>query len=108
MKPGEDTAHFRRFFRHEVGLRAAVGDPVAGWRHDVRVVDLGLGGAGLVAEGLPELVAGARVSVAFESPALWDPLALDAHVVWVKDGRAGVAFEHGTLQSTYALFDLLG
>lgn len=147
MKPGEETRHFRRFFRRvflstpdqprifssapdqvpvllsapyqapvllsgpdqapAAGLRAVVAHPVAGWKHDVRVLDLGLGGAGLDAVALAELAEGDRVSVAFNSPALWDPLTLAARVVWLKNGRAGVAFEHGTVQSTYALFDLL-
>jgi hypothetical protein len=98
---------FRRFLRQAVTLRAAVAHPVAGWQREVRVVDVGLGGAGLDVVTLPEIGEGDRVSLSFTTPALWDPLTLSARVIWVKDGRAGVAFEHKSPSSAHALFELI-
>lgn len=107
MKRGHEMGRFRRFHRHAVTLHAAVAHPHAGWQRDVRVLDVGVGGAGLDVVTLPEIGEGDRVSVSFTSPALWDPLTLSARVVWVRDGRAGVAFEHKSPQSAHALFELI-
>ena len=115
--------HFRHFPRQPVNLRASIAHPMAGWQRDIEVIDLGIAGAGLASplllagstEGLPRfgegfaLSEGERVTLSFHAPNLWDPLTLTARVAWVKaeSGRAGVAFEHKSPPSVYALFELL-
>lgn len=97
-------------------LRAALTHPVAGWRREVLVEDLGLGGARLaVGDPLVEgpLAVGDRLTIWLVAPSLWDPLAITARVAWIhgapgEPGHAGLAFEHRDPQGTLALFDLLG
>jgi hypothetical protein len=99
-----------------VRLRAALTHPLAGWRREVVVEDLGLGGARLVlGDPLVEgpLALGDHVTLWFVAPSLWDPLSITARVAWIRSvpgerGHAGVAFEHRDPQGTYALHELLG
>jgi hypothetical protein len=108
--PGRD--HFRAMARRRVGLSATLLSHDAGWEQPVRVVDLGLGGARLeVADGLG---LGSSVRLLIATPNRWDPVALDAHVVWsrepdgVRAGEAGLRFDHHTSSDVRALVDLLG
>lgn len=86
--------HFRAFARRpsELVAEVALGSrEVRG-----RLVDLGLGGAGLV---LPEPVPVAeRVHLVLHLPQLWDPLRIAAEIAWCEaregavNARAGVRF----------------
>ena len=93
-------------------LRATLAHPRAGWERDADVFDIGLGGACLSA-GEP-VAAGERVSVAFVTPTLWDPLLIPARVAWYRPGaglepaRVGVSFDHVGPASVLALFELVG
>jgi hypothetical protein len=86
--------------------------PRAGWERDADVFDIGLGGACVSAS--EAVTSGDRVSVAFLAPTLWDPLLIPARVAWFRagsgpeDGRAGVAFDHTSSASVFALFELVG
>lgn len=86
--------HFRAFARRPSQLSAEVAFGPIELRG--RLVDLGLGGAGLI---LPEPVtAGERVHLALHLPQLWDPLRIAAEIAWCEaregagDTRAGVRF----------------
>ena len=86
--------HFRAFARRPSELLAQVALGPREIRG--RLVDLGLGGAGLI---LPEAVpVGERVHLVLHLPQLWDPLRIPAEVAWceTRDGdvnsRAGVRF----------------
>jgi hypothetical protein len=107
--------HFRALSRQAVtlpgALRAAARDVV--WNRDVRVVDLGLGGACLeVSDSLP---AGTSVELVIDTPHLWDPLTLSGAVAWSRvladpeGGGAilGVRFDHATGSSVRTLSELL-
>jgi hypothetical protein len=101
-----------------VNLGATLRDNVGSVARDVRVRDLGLGGASLeVLEGsggarflTPEAI----VTVELAAPTRWDPLTLQGKVVWVRRSpqgrtmRAGVRFEHRDAAALFALFQLLG
>lgn len=99
-------SHYRRFPRQAVHVRASIAHPSAGFQHEIEVTDLGIAGAGVKVAKV-ELAPGDRVNISFLAPTLWDPLTLTARVVWSKDGRAGLAFEHKSPPSTYALLELL-
>lgn len=102
---------FRAHDRRKAALAASVAHPLAGWRVEGRVQDIGLGGASLE---LAELVEpGDRLMIEMMAPTLWDPLHLRARVAWARairpSGiRCGVAFEHADGTSLFALFELLG
>jgi Tfp pilus assembly protein PilZ len=95
-----------------VSLTATVSHPRAGWVREARVVDLGFGGA--CVEVADHTARGELLVLSFESPALWDPLAVAGRVVWTDAGRAGrlprvgVAFEHRDPGAVYSLFELMG
>jgi hypothetical protein len=86
--------HFRAFARRPSELSAAIafnGREIKG-----RLVDLGLGGAGLL---LPEaLPGGERVHLVLHLPQLWDPLEILTEIAWCEaqtgdlNVRAGVRF----------------
>lgn len=110
--------HFRAHARRRVDLDATLRGREGGFSHDVRVRDLGLGGACVE---LAELHAGAVgvereavVTLEVMAPTLWDPLLLAGRIAWVRRGgqgrmtRAGVRFEHREPAALYALFQLLG
>lgn len=86
--------HFRAFARRPSELRAQVA--IGPREIQGRLVDLGLGGAGLI---LPEAVpAGEQVHLVLHLPQLWDPLRIPAEVAWSEtragdvNSRAGVRF----------------
>jgi hypothetical protein len=85
---------------------------VAGWQREIDVVDLGIAGAGIEGIAAFELAEGDRLTISFHAPMLWDPLTLTGRIAWARpelgsSGRAGIAFEHKSPQSVYALFELL-
>lgn len=72
----------------------------------MRLVDLGMGGAGLKTDA--RLDVGARIDLVIQAPNRWDPLVIESRVAWTQGRRAGVAFEHRDDADVYALFELLG
>ncbi len=110
--------HFRAHARRRVNLGATLRDNVGSVARDVRVRDLGLGGASLevfdAQGGVRFLDTDAIVTVELAAPTRWDPLTLQGKVVWLRRGqngrttRAGVRFEHRDPASLFALFQLLG
>jgi hypothetical protein len=81
-----------------------------GWSQEVRVIDLGLGGARLsVVQPIPR---GTPLDLAITAPHLWDALVVHAEVAWVaiQDGshaRVGVHFKHRSGATLRALTELL-
>ena len=85
------------------------------------MIDISLAGAGLETDD--PLVPGERVSIAFATPTLWDPLVLSAVVAWshpprLKNevdalgrpkttARSGVAFDYPTPDAVLAMFEML-
>ncbi len=85
------------------------------------MIDIHLAGAGVETD--EPLVAGDRISVAFATPTLWDPLVLTAVVAWAHplrptneldalgrprtSARAGLAFDYPTPDATLAMFEML-
>ncbi len=105
-------AQFRVHARRPVRLQAVVTHVDMGWQARARVVDLGLGGAGITIEaGIKE---GDVVTLSFTAPTLWDPLLIRARVAWARPAAergamsAGVAFEPKGPTTALALFDLVG
>lgn len=102
---------FRAHGRRKAGLSASIAHPLAGWRVEGRVHDLGLGGAAL--DVLEIVEPGDRLTLEMMAPTLWDPLHIRGRVAWAKAAKAGgvrcgVAFEHVDPPSLFALFELLG
>jgi len=106
MAEPQKRDHFRAYPRRASGMTVALRvDSRDGREQRVRLVDIGLGGAGVV---LPSpLPIGARTFVVLHAPNRWDPLVLRAKVTWTKDGRAGLAFEEHDDGEVYALYELL-
>ena len=98
------AGHFRAYPRRTSSTPPSA--KIAGSDATVRVVDLGLGGAGIVTTLVLDL--GARIDLVLALPNRWDPLVLPARVAWAREGRAGVAFEHRSDADAWALFELLG
>ena len=86
------------------------------------VVDISLAGGGLETEEM--LVPGERITLAFQTPTLWDPLVLTAVVTWSAPpkpreqgsfsvgrqrpmARAGVAFDYPAPDIIFAMFEML-
>jgi hypothetical protein len=79
------------------------------------VTDLSLRGAGL--QTAAPIAVKELVSVSFSSPLRWNPLVLEARVVWVAEPaspsingglpRAGVVFQYTTPRLLYALYEML-
>jgi len=113
--PSSDSAntHFRAASRQPVNLLGALRAREAPWSRDVRVVDLGLGGARV--EAPDGLTAGTPVELVIETPHLWDPLTLSGAVAWAErvaesaggGAQIGVRFEHKTGGSVRTLTELL-
>ena len=98
-------------------LRSERGD----WERTATIVDLHIAGAGIETE--EALSPGERVTVAFATPTLWDPLVLSASVAWAHpvkttneldplgrprgSARAGLAFDYPTPDATLAMFEML-
>jgi hypothetical protein len=94
-------------------LRLAASAQDEAWNRDVRVVDLGLGGACLeITDSLP---AGTSVELVIDTPHLWDPLTLNGAVAWSRSlpdpegggAMLGIHFEHATGNSVHTLTELL-
>lgn len=88
-------------------------------------MDVSLAGAGLETEDM--LVPGERVTLAFQTPTLWDPLVLNAVVTWsapprLRDpgsaptlgigrnrpvARSGVAFDYPSPDIVFAMYEML-
>jgi hypothetical protein len=110
-------AYFRAHERRRVDFPAKLcfhdGSAAGPSKRDVRVRDLGLGGAGIeIPEGEREL--SLPVTIELWAPVLWDPLVLEGKIAWVRRGgqgrpaRAGVRFEHREPATLYGLFQFLG
>ena len=110
-------SHFRALSRQAVSLpgalRRADPDPDVAWNRDVRVVDLGLGGACVeVSDSLP---AGTEVELVLDTPHLWDPLTLTGSIAWSRSladpegagAMLGVRFDHASGGSVRTLTELL-
>lgn len=111
-------AHERRRVRLSVVLRAEHG----AWERPGTVINLHLAGAGLETD--EPLVVGERVTIAFATPARWDPLVLPAVVAWAHPlamtseldarhrprsrARSGLSFDYPTPDATLAMFEMLG
>src|SRR5688572_24100199 len=80
--PSHFRAHARRPVRLTVGL---AGVSRLGSERPAMVIDISLAGAGLETED--PLVPGERLSIAFATPTLWDPLVLAAVVAWAHPPR---------------------
>ena len=138
--------HFRAHERRRVDFPAKLcvhdGSRVAGglasepWtggpKRDVRVRDLGLGGAGIeipegalspspldrqrrgLASEAPIIDHEMPVTIELLAPVLWDPLVLEGKVAWIRRAgqgrptRAGIRFEHREPSVLYGLFQFLG
>jgi Tfp pilus assembly protein PilZ len=106
-------AHFRAVSRQAVNLLGALRAHEVVWSRDVRVLDLGLGGARVEASDAIE--AGTVIELVIEAPHLWDPLTLSGSVAWAhtvaegEGGRAqiGVRFDHESGGSVRLLTELL-
>ncbi len=111
----QNVSHFRAGSRQVVSLAGALrgGEPDAAWNRDVRVVDLGLGGACVeISDSVPS---GTEIELVLDTPHLWDPLTLNGTVAWTRSlpdpegGGAllGVRFEHASGTSVRTLTELL-
>jgi len=109
-------SYFRSLSRQPVSLPGALRGtaPEAIWNRDVRVVDLGLGGACVEFSGaLPP--GPAEVELVLDTPHLWDPLTLNGAIAWSRalpdaEGDAvmlGVRFEHASGGVLRTLTELL-
>jgi hypothetical protein len=113
--------HFRAYERRPVRLAVALGGARSGERA-ATVVDISLAGAGLEVEEL--LAPGERITLAFQTPTLWDPLVITAVVTWSAPprprepgsfgvgrqrpmARAGVAFDYPAPDIIFAMFEML-
>jgi hypothetical protein len=116
--------HFRAHERRPVRLSVALGSARSGER-SATVVDISLAGAGLETEEM--LAPGERITLAFQTPTLWDPLVLTAVVTWSapprpRDGaslgvgtvgrhrpmaRSGVCFDYPSPDIVFATFEML-
>jgi hypothetical protein len=109
MSPAQPLGHFRAFARRPVGLSAVVSRGDGSWERPARLLDLGLGGACM--EMLEAVPNGTELALAVEAPHLWDPLFLEAQVVWMRpvDGaaRVGVRFHHSSGRTLRTLTELL-
>ena len=105
--------HFRAVSRQAVNLLGALRASEVLWSRDVRVVDLGLGGARVEAPDAIE--AGTSIELVIEAPHLWDPLTLNGAVAWARTvaqsegggAQLGVRFDHETGGSVRTLTELL-
>jgi len=113
--PEAPPAHFRALSRQSVSLPGALraSDSHLTWHRDVRIVDLGLGGA--CVEASDSTATGTSVELVIDTPHLWDPLTLSGVVVWSRrlpdpeggGSMIGVRFEHSAGSVVRTLTDLL-
>ena len=115
MSVSDRPNHFRAMARVALSLPGSVRarDRDLAWNRDVRVVDLGLGGARVAAsDAAPP---GTAIELVIDTPHRWDPLTLTGVVVWSRaqadaDGGGtmlGICFDLATSASVRALTDLL-
>ena len=105
--------HFRAVSRQTVNLLGALRASEVVWNRDVRVVDLGLGGARVEAPDAIE--AGTSIELVVETPHLWDPLTLNGAVAWTRPlaesegggAQIGVRFDLETGGAVRTLTELL-
>ena len=119
---GAGGGHFRAHARRRVQIPVTLRGERSGWERGGRVIDIHVAGAGLETdEALP---AGERVSIAFATPTLWDPLILSAEIVWAHPprptdeldalgrpravARAGVRFDYPSPDTVLAMYDMIG
>jgi len=108
-----NRAHFRALSRQTVSLPGALRAHDSAWNRDVRIVDLGLGGA--CVEVSDTVTTGSVVDLVIDTPHLWDPLTLSGAVAWSRSvadpegagSMLGVRFEHETGSSVRTLTELL-
>lgn len=106
------TGAFRVHDRRNVRLGASVSHATEGWRWDVRIRNVSLGGACME---FPQTIReGEEISLDFLAPTLWDPLTINARVAWVRPRSrvdpmtiVGVSFVHADPASVLALFELI-
>lgn len=114
-----EGARFRAHARRRVRVAATLADAAATWEADVRVVNLGLGGACVelperMSAGRMSAAAGDTVRLAFITADRWDPLVVPARVAWwiaprpAEPGRAGLAFEYDSPEAALGVFQLIG
>jgi hypothetical protein len=76
---------------------------------DGRVINLGLGGAGVETRGYVPI--GTQLEVELETPTLWEPLRLEATVTWLRETAdgflIGVCFRHESSRAAGSLLGLL-
>ncbi|HTA92501.1 MAG TPA: PilZ domain-containing protein [Polyangiaceae bacterium] len=109
----DNATHFRAVSRQAVNLLGALRANEVLWSRDVRVLDLGLGGARV--EATDAIEAGTSVELVIEAPHLWDPLTLNGAVAWSRPGvegagegaQIGVRFELATGGAVRTLTELL-
>jgi Tfp pilus assembly protein PilZ len=85
-----------------------------GWRQEVAIENIGLGGAGLVVDAA-QFSPGDSVTISFGGAVGGaSPLILAARVVWIAPPTStsprravGVAFEHASPDAAYALYQML-
>jgi Tfp pilus assembly protein PilZ len=84
-----------------------------GWRQEVAVENIGLGGAGLIVDAA-KFSAGDSVTISFAATGAAAPLVLVARVVWIAPPTStsprravGVAFEHSNPDAAFALYQML-
>lgn len=80
------------------------------WETEASVIDLGIGGAGLLVRR--ELGATVPARLVLVSPNRWDPLVLEGTIRWTRAAprsafRAGLAFTHRSGSALRGLIDLI-
>ena len=120
MEPADSSieppaTHFRALSRQSVSLPGALraSEAHVSWNRDVRLVDLGLGGA--CVEASDSAATGTSVELVIDTPHLWDPLTLTGAVVWSRrlpdpeggGAMIGVRFEHASGGIVRTLTELL-
>jgi hypothetical protein len=90
-------------------MHLAVRLHVAGNPLEGRIVNLGLGGAGV--ETRAYIPIGMSVEVELETPTLWDPLRVEAKVTWLRETSSGfimgLRFQHESSRAAGSLLGLL-
>jgi len=104
---------FRAHGRQAVRARAVVTYAPGGWRQEVAVENIGLGGAGLVVDAA-QFSPGDSLTISFPGTGSAGALVLAARVVWIAPPTStsprravGVAFEHANPDAAYALYQML-
>ncbi len=106
-----DGRGFRVHGRRSMRASALVTSGRSGWEREAAVKNLSLGGACF--ELNESMETGERLTIAFVSPTLWDPLTIEATVAWIGDSadglesRIGIAFRLETESAALALLQLI-